>query len=535
MAGFSFSQNGSTPNGGNSFLSGYLGGNPGTNSLASSPYSRALNSAASPAPNMSTNAGPRYAAPPVTAPLSFASPSTPVKKQTVTNTDGSTHTTEYHEQATPGLLTASQGAPTDPAGGGGHAVIPTGSAQTNQQTGGNAVIPTGGTSGTPSTISDTTQPTTPQSQVQQGPTTFPGLVGSLANFNPYSNPLTSSGVQDAGLLRSQLRSSIKNETNDRNENRLNPIPLSTQTGRDAAIRANYEGQQAQLANTLGYDTSVINSGLTGSGQQYSALNSATGLSQPQIGQYGQTYYSPLSGGAIQPTPQQYTIKPGDTFYNLAGGDQNKVTAIEAANPGVDPNNLQPGQQIKMPAAQQGTPFTAGQVQGDQALGQQYAQNVSAVNQAKAIKGQIQSYISANPNLNPSVFTDINSLIQLMSGKVSSPQYQTLSNYLSEYVSTLAPILGVGGDTTNLKTQIAQGFVNAAQSGQSISTVLDGIEQLANAKLAAQAGGSNSTNASSVVSPSVTQSNPGSSTGGTASAGGYTFKQDSSGKWSYVPQ
>jgi len=65
----------------------------------------------------------------------------------------------------------------------------------------------------------------------------------------------------------------------------------------------------------------------------------------------------------------------------------------------------------------------------------------------------------------------------------------LSNYLSEYVNTLAPILGVGGDTTNLKTQIAQGFINAHQSGQSISSVLNGIETLAQQKLQAQQGGS----------------------------------------------
>ena len=44
----------------------------------------------------------------------------------------------------------------------------------------------------------------------------------------------------------------------------------------------------------------------------------------------------------------YTIQPGDTYYHLAQRFGTTVRAIEQANPGVNPNNLQIGQSICIP-------------------------------------------------------------------------------------------------------------------------------------------------------------------------------------------
>ena len=44
----------------------------------------------------------------------------------------------------------------------------------------------------------------------------------------------------------------------------------------------------------------------------------------------------------------YTIKAGDTFYSLARTYRIDVYAIMKANPNVDPNSLQVGQQICIP-------------------------------------------------------------------------------------------------------------------------------------------------------------------------------------------
>lgn len=53
---------------------------------------------------------------------------------------------------------------------------------------------------------------------------------------------------------------------------------------------------------------------------------------------------PCPGGTL------YTIRPGDSFFSLAQRFNTTVEAIMAANPGVDPRNLQIGQTICIPVA-----------------------------------------------------------------------------------------------------------------------------------------------------------------------------------------
>ena len=57
------------------------------------------------------------------------------------------------------------------------------------------------------------------------------------------------------------------------------------------------------------------------------------------------------------TPEQYTVRSGDTLASIAQrfyGASTLWTLIQAANPGIDPNNLQIGQQLKIPFGQQYT-------------------------------------------------------------------------------------------------------------------------------------------------------------------------------------
>ena len=55
----------------------------------------------------------------------------------------------------------------------------------------------------------------------------------------------------------------------------------------------------------------------------------------------------------------YIILPGDTFNILAQRYNTTVAAIAAANPGINPNNLQVGQAICMPALEPPTPCPCG--------------------------------------------------------------------------------------------------------------------------------------------------------------------------------
>lgn len=51
-----------------------------------------------------------------------------------------------------------------------------------------------------------------------------------------------------------------------------------------------------------------------------------------------------------PNSQTYTIRSGDTLYNLAQRFNTTVEAIRRANPGIDPNRLQIGMQICIPGS-----------------------------------------------------------------------------------------------------------------------------------------------------------------------------------------
>jgi LysM repeat protein len=56
---------------------------------------------------------------------------------------------------------------------------------------------------------------------------------------------------------------------------------------------------------------------------------------------------PASGA---PCPNPYTVQQGDWIYKIARNCNVAVSALIAANPGVDPNAISPGQQLNMPGA-----------------------------------------------------------------------------------------------------------------------------------------------------------------------------------------
>jgi len=58
-------------------------------------------------------------------------------------------------------------------------------------------------------------------------------------------------------------------------------------------------------------------------------------------------------GARGTTPRTYTVAAGDSFYTISQkvfGNTRQVTAIQKANPGVNPSRLRVGQILKMPEA-----------------------------------------------------------------------------------------------------------------------------------------------------------------------------------------
>jgi nucleoid-associated protein YgaU len=99
--------------------------------------------------------------------------------------------------------------------------------------------------------------------------------------------------------------------------------------------------------TAAYGANNANAGVT-------AIEAANPGINPNNLQVGQEIKIPVLGGTAPVPGQEYTIRAGDTLFNIAtaaygAGNANAgVTAIEAANPGINPNNLQVGQEIKIP-------------------------------------------------------------------------------------------------------------------------------------------------------------------------------------------
>lgn len=89
----------------------------------------------------------------------------------------------------------------------------------------------------------------------------------------------------------------------------------------------------------------------------------------------------------------YTIKPGDTLYNLAITYNTTVEAIMRLNPGIDPNNLQIGQMICIPRTTPPPPPCDGFMYvvrpGDTIFKLSMIFNLS-----------VQSIIDANPGIDP---------------------------------------------------------------------------------------------------------------------------------------
>jgi len=319
-----------------------------------------------------------------------------------------------------------------------------------------------------------------QTQQQQYPS-YSGLIGQTPNFSNLENTLSGVSLQgspvvnnlvqrlsDTNIQAQQLGQRAEDIANQYGKQIADVGQMGSQfqagqlttgtspiaTGAAAVTGQNIAKQQSALAEgeqaaLQGIDKELAAQGLvqnafnqagglanTGQAQRIAGLTSAAGLAQPQSYGITNTPYNPVEG----------------TFGTMPGGGTGA--------------------------------FGAGVVQGNLDLGSQYATMNAANTAAKGIQSQIVSYLQDNPTLNPSDVAMGNAVLQWAQGQqLGDPKYQTLANLLNEYVSTLAPVLGVGGDTTNLKTQIAQSFINGRASGQSISEVLNAIGQIADAKTA----------------------------------------------------
>ena len=440
-SGFNTQTNTSTPgynSGGYNLIGSFMAGKPTYNPIIKS------------SPALSTTTGSTSGLLPPT--------NQPVKSHTITNVDGSTTSQTYHPPVTATTPTA----PTKPSA--------PANAPLSSATGGLLNIGSGGASGNVNTATtnlnniannqgNSAQSGTPAAQVNDA-------TKGLLNLETNPSPEVVKANADLANFQKQspfLLSDVKNNPN---------VAAEVSVGRGQALGQTLTAENQALATAQ-------QNALAEQGQQITAGNEAGTLANATQGQQITSNTNAGTLGVNQQNTQNSAL-------TSAGNLSQPVTG-----PG---GVLGTPQSVGAFGSGSNTTFGGGQAQGTVEAGKQAVAMNNANTAAKGIQGTIQQYLQANPQLNSSVSTIANAAQQWIQGKqLGDPAYQTLFNYLNEYVSTLAPILGVGGDTTNLKTEIAQSFVNAKASGQSISEVLNNIGKLADDKYAnfvsaAQGGG-----------------------------------------------
>ena len=201
-------------------------------------------------------------------------------------------------------------------------------------------------------------------------------------------------------------------------------------------------------------------------------------------QLGNTYQNPI--------PLEFQTGRAQTLQNMAA---QKETALQGqlanqigiANAGAGMLNsaigaTAPTSNIILRNPQTGEPignqnlgnmaFQQGQIQAQGSQGAEYqkysADLASGQNQVQGLNSFIQSN-----GVNPTDFVKVNDLINRISQQVGSPNYQKLQNYLSGINGSYSSILGYNVDVNTI----------AKQSGQSIASVIQALDQQAQAKIA----------------------------------------------------
>lgn len=431
--------------------------------------------------------------------------------------------------------------------------VPTGNGQTATQTAPVASNPASTTTPAPTATDTSAAPANPLATATTGllasPTQNAALTAQAqAIGTSYGQQIANVGNIGAGMQAGDLSTGTSpvGEGNaaiasEQESNRISALG----TAENAALAPINQELTAQ---------SQAQAGLLGAGQLASPNN--TNVTPPAGAvttnaltgqQYSNPIYEPATGAyqAISPQPNgtagqpatagqatQYQIKSGDTFNAIAAANGTTAAALEAANPGANPNDLKIGSSITIPASGTGnTAFSGGIAAGQATAGENQVAMQSALAQSRGIAANISTLLQQNPTLNSSPAAIGNAIQQWASStQVPTGPYVNLLNDLQEYANTIAPVLGVGGAPTDNKTAIATQMVPILASGGTIQQALANLDANAVTKInavpqavsnAAAPAQSQSTNTSSSAA-STSFSN-----GQTAAGGTLVFKN---GQW-----
>jgi len=136
----------------------------------------------------------------------------------------------------------------------------------------------------------------------------------------------------------------------------------------------------------------------GSGGGDELTPTPTQVTLPTVEQPTET---PAPPTAVPPTtapagPTQYTVQQGDWIWKIAREHGVDPNALIAANPGIDPNNIQPGQVLTIPAPGASAPPASGPTTYTVQPGEWIYQI------ARKLGKDPQAIINANPGISPNL-------------------------------------------------------------------------------------------------------------------------------------
>jgi hypothetical protein len=179
------------------------------------------------------------------------------------------------------------------------------------------------------------------------------------------------------------------------------------------------------------------------------------------------------------------------------------------------------------AAGQGGAFAGGQQMGNNSLGQQFNSVLSpAYTTAGTIKNNYQQFLQNNPRVNSSPVNYYNAAKSwIAGGNFTDPAYPEQTQFINEFLGSLAPIIGASGNPTDMKQQMVNAFINGSSQGQSISQQMDNAYSIASGKMNDIYNSGQSTG-----NPTAGGNGAYGNNGSTTSAGNYVFSQDAQGNW-----
>ena len=364
---------------------------------------------------------------------------TPLKKTTTTNADGTSTTHEYHAETTPSIKGTTTTTPS---------ATPVTSSTTTPVP---AYTPPPTTSTNPAIqagyVGQIGQQTVNEAQTQ----------GRLIEQSTTTGPEYQKVNDDLAKIRENIRISKENYAKARTDLYSEPGSITLKEGREKLLAQQYGMEQTAMseqANALADQLSAAN---TQQGLQTTAAQGAyTGAqtqAQRNLGAQGQV----LSAGLYQPAAIGQV-----PYSSLTGQSQGMLGGTEGY-------------------------ATLGKLEAQKATaGQQYQQTEqykSAHQQAQNLQAQLGDLITTF-GLNPSDINLANAGIQKIAANVSDPKYKILSNYLADVASRYSQILTpAGGSSTDTTRAVATGMLDGIASGKSIIEVMNALDQQAQAVIA----------------------------------------------------